>query len=471
MSSTNLIKNITMKNIYLLITMSFLLLISCNQDEFLDKQPYDKIITENIITDFNTFEAAAKGVYENFQNVYYYGSYYMILSDLMSDNVKNNNYSVFADIDKYQTTVEDRYAQRTWDKIAAQIAQCSIVIRQAEEFDFGFEQEDATKLIGQLYVVRSLAYFDMQRLFAQPYNFTADASHLGVPIIDEEMVGIEIISPARSTTAEVYTKIINDIEKGIEIIGDDTSSIYFINKNSAKALLARINLYMENWEAANNFATEVINGSYDLVSNTDYVSSWADDFTSESIFSIVNTDTDNTGFSSMTYYYGRPRYYATDDLFNSLDVDDVRKNLITANKVLKYPAYTTRDNNIPVIRLSEMYLIQAEALSEMGGANEDAAKTAINKILLRSNPAATPYTETGDALKNVIEVERRKELMFEGHRLFDLTRKKKSFTKYSTSVGLPIDVPYPNNLTILPIPQTEVDANENISEDQQNAGY
>ncbi|KRO86374.1 MAG: hypothetical protein ABR90_06420 [Cryomorphaceae bacterium BACL29 MAG-121220-bin8] len=61
--------------------------------------------------------------------------------------------------------------------------------------------------------------------------------------------------------------------------------------------------------------------------------------------------------------------------------------------------------------------------------------------------------------------------MFEGHRLFDLTRKKKSFTKYSTSSLVPITVSYPNNYTILPIPQAEIDANTSISQSDQNTGY
>ena len=458
-----------MKYIYLLTLVSFLSLVSCNQDEFLDKDPYDKVLTENLITDFNTFDAAAKDVYNIFQDTYYYNSYFVMLSDLMSDNVKGTGYSVFSDIDKYETLADDSYAQRTWDKMTNVITQTSIVIRQAESFDFGTDQEEATKLIGQLYVARALAYFDMQRLYAQPYNFTSDASHLGVPLVDESQVGIELISPARSTTAQVYAKVVSDIEMGISIIGDDTSSVYFLNKNSAKALLARVYLYMENWDQANTLATEVIGGGYTLVSNANYINSWADDTTSESIFSIVSAETDNSSFHSLPYYYGRPRFLATNDLFDVIDVNDVRKGLITANKVSKYPAFATRDNNTPVIRLSEMYLIQAEALAEMD-MDED-ARGPLNEILLRANPLASPYSESGDALKDVIQEEKRKELMFEGHRLFDLTRKKKSFTKYSTSVGTPITVNYPSDLTILPIPQSEIDANDNISDAQQNAGY
>ena len=164
-----------MKKIYIVLTLTFLSLTSCNQDDFLDKDPYDRVLTENLITDLTSFNAAAKGVYDIFQDTYYYNSYYLMLADLMSDNVKNNNFSVFSAIDRYQTEANDIYAQRTWAKISYAIAQTSIVIRQAEIFNFGADQEKATELIGQLYAARALAYFDMQRLFAQPYNFTADA--------------------------------------------------------------------------------------------------------------------------------------------------------------------------------------------------------------------------------------------------------------------------------------------------------
>ncbi len=70
------------------------------------------------------------------------------------------------------------------------------------------------------------------------------------------------------------------------------SSIYNFNKTSAKALLARVHLYMENWAEANALATEVIGSGYSLVSNANYVASWTQATTTESIFSIVNTATD-----------------------------------------------------------------------------------------------------------------------------------------------------------------------------------
>ena len=461
-----------MKKIYLITLASFFTFLSCTKEEFLDKDPYNLLLSENVVTNIESLTSATYGAYNNFQNVYYNNSYVPILGDMMSDNV-NATWSLLGNIDKYApTNATDSYVKRVWDQIGKQIAHTSIVIREAEALDFGGDQTKANNLIGQLYVARSLAYFDMQKLFAQPYNFSSDASHLGATIVDENIIGNEIINPARAKTSVVYAKIITDIQKGITLIGDDTSSAYLLNKNSAKALLSRVYLYKEDWTNASTLASEVINsGKYSLVSNATYVASWAAETTTESIFSIKNTETDNGGTSAIPYLYGIPRFKATPDLVSAIDADDVRSNLIAANKALKYPAYSTRDNNTPLIRLSELYLIQAEALAELGGASEAAARTALNMILLRSNTAATAYTESGQALKDAIQHEKRKELMFEGHRLSDLTRKKKSFTKYSTSSLVPITVSYPNNYTILPIPQAEIDANTSISQSDQNTGY
>ena len=463
-----------MKKATLIIALSLFTFYSCNQDEFLAKEPYDKIITQNVILNFVTFNAAAKGVYDTFQDVVYYGGSTPLMADLMSDNARNNNFLTFTDIDAYQVNTLDANVKRVWDKIPKVIAQTSIVIRQAENFNFGVDRDRANRIIGELYIARALAYFDMQRFFAQPYNFTADASHMGVPLVNEQLVGNEILSPARSSTKQVYDKIVSDLENGISMTGDETPTGFYFNKNSAKALLARVYLYMGNWPEANKLATEVINsGKYTLLTNANYVTSWTLPTTTETIFSIVNTLTDNSGNSSVTNFYKSSRHLATADLYNALATNDVRKRLITVGtlRVTKFAAAANNDN-IPVIRLSEMFLIQAEALAEIGGtANETLALAALNRIRLRANPTAGNFTGTGNALKLEIENERRKELMFEGHRIFDLTRRKKTFTKFSTTLGTPIVITYPSNFTIFPIPQTEIDSNPNIPVNQQNPGY
>jgi hypothetical protein len=141
-----------------------------------------------------------------------------------------------------------------------------------------------------------------------------------------------------------------------------------------------------------------------------------------------------------------------------------------ANIVTKYSNVTTFDENIKVIRLAEMYLIRSEANAHL--VNEIPARADLNTIIGRSdtNPASqVGVTVTGSALISAIINERRKELAFEGHRLFDLIRNKLSFTK-TTRGGGTISITYPTNKTISPIPQTEMDANSGLS-GQQNPGY
>lgn len=87
-------------------------------------------------------------------------------------------------------------------------------------------------------------------------------------------------------------------------------------------------------------------------------------------------------------------------------------------------------------------------------------------IAVRADAGAKAVTATGDALKTIILDERRKELAFEGHRLFDLTRNKLSFTKYLSGRTIAIDKT--EKRIILPIPQSEMNANKNM---EQNDAY
>jgi len=76
---------------------------------------------------------------------------------------------------------------------------------------------------------------------------------------------------------------------------------------------------------------------------------------------------------------------------------------------------------------------------------------------------------TGDDLKKAILNERRKEFAFEGHRLFDLTRLKQTFIKTRRG-STTFTIVAPENRTIMPIPQRELDANPKMA-GQQNPGY
>ena len=160
------------------------------------------------------------------------------------------------------------------------------------------------------------------------------------------------------------------------------------------------------------------------------------------------------------------------------DPKDVRLGLLQTDSegkkrfINKYPgrAGAIAVNNIRVIRLSDVYLMAAEAALRKSSIDQTTADNCLNDIVKRANPNAPKVTATID----LILKERRKELVMEGHRLHDILRLGLSVTRtggdhFLNKVDL-VTVTWDDYRSIMPIPQAEIDANPNIR-DQQNPGY
>ncbi len=464
------------KNIYITIITLLFTLMAC--DDTLEQRLSDSVDVNEAITDINSLNLAANGSYSGFANSNHYNRSVLLIPEVLSDNAFINafdNTGRYLDYDNYAVNANDNFVDPMWNNITNIVANTSIIIRKANEITFPETvQEDANQYIGEMYALRALALHNFQLLFAQPYNFTTDASHLGVPIPDFELLGDggSIQEPSRNTTAEVYAQIINDLESAIELMRAE-SLPFRMDVYAAKALLARVYIHTENWTEARDLANDVIeNSGNQLLTNQDYISSWALDSNSETLFALVNNETDNSGTNSIGYFYlTYEDAFATDNFKNTLSDTDIRRELYPAdgsvNLVTKYPRVDIQDDNIQVIRLSEMYLIKAEAHAQL--TQEVEARNALDLIIQRADPMASPSAETGEALLDKILLERRKELAFEGFRLYDLTRYGKTFNKFRQDAD-PIMISAPENRTILPIPIDEINVNPNLA-GQQNPGY
>lgn len=135
------------------------------------------------------------------------------------------------------------------------------------------ESYEKDHLIGENLYLRAYNYFLLVNTFGQPYINTPN-ENLGVPI--KLTTSMEDF-PARHTVAEVYGQIIKDLEKSIELMtipegsSRDPKDNAYASKEVAEALLSRVYLYMENWEMAEKYATNVINsGRYKLLTGNDY---------------------------------------------------------------------------------------------------------------------------------------------------------------------------------------------------------
>jgi hypothetical protein len=189
----------------------------------------------------------------------------------------------------------------------------------------------------------------------------------------------------------------------------------------------------------------------------------------------------NLAFDALSYIYSQTGNYGdfvvTDELFLTFDAGDIRRDLYPLTPrpqsppgpsviaVEKYPSINGDRSDTKVLRLSEMYLIAAEASLP---ANEADAQMYVNFIRTRRN--APPITSTGAQLFEDILAERRRELAFEGDRYMDLQRLKRDIVRGPNYPASARNIPYSNHRRILPIPQSELDANPNIR-NQQNPGY
>jgi hypothetical protein len=336
-------------------------------------------------------------------------------------------------------------------------------------------QAEFNQLIGEAHAVRGLAYFDMVKMFAQHYTFTAEASHPGVPLVLESDV---TSLPSRATVAQIYGQVIADFNAAIGLMTMDRAGSAMITEEAVQALLSRVYLYMEDFANARAMADAVINsGNYSLLTGTAYVDQFVDGHSSEAIFEIENHDTDNRGSDCLGCMYtatGYGDYLPALDLLNLIDPADIRMQMFKADPLLtgiyccsrvnKWPTRTQTDN-VPVIRLSEIYLNRAEANARSG--SDAAAQADLNLIRQRGLATAPDVTLTGQALLDEILIERRIELGYEGHRIHDIMRHKLSVTRVDVT-GDVAQINYPCNFCILPIPFAELDANENIS---GNTGY
>lgn len=210
-------------------------------------------------------------------------------------------------------------------------------------------------------------------------------------------------------------------------------------------MLSRAYLYMGKNSEALQAAEEAIKGSeankYQLWNTEEYPTVWGTEASEanpgEILFEIVNTTTESPGNESMGYLTSPKGYQdmcITVSFYHHLleTPNDVRikllvnqdKKVMYLNKYQPQPGENIMDANIPIVRLSETYLNAAEAAVKNGDATK-AAKY-LKAIALRGNPDYTMPAKV--TLDDVLE-ERRKELIGEGHRMFDLLRNNLRVTR------------------------------------------
>jgi hypothetical protein len=336
--------------------------------------------------------------------------------------------------------------------------------------------------------IRAYTHFLLSEIYTQNYDYTADASHLGI-VYSKASLNEKLTYPERETVANTYAFIIDDITTALNLYSDTTlltgPSYSYFNRTSAKALLARVYLSKKDWKNAYDTANDIIvNSGVTLVNSDNYVAQWEqpDLPVSEILleFSIPRNE-DGATSSSLCAAYGYTNltsygpYAASEDLVNLYESNDIRKQLFLTKSIptivnlqtvpLNYN-FTKKFQNNPgyvAFRLSEQYLIRAEAA--IGLDNPDQAREDIN--IIRARAKASLLTDSNN-ISEALFLERRKEFCFEGHLFFDITRTKRDVSRNDGCISLVCSINYPSPKYVLPIPRSNISLNSNL---KQNESY
>lgn len=449
--------------------------ISCKKS-FLEKTPNDSLTPEQALKDEGSLTSAVSGAYSELRSVSLYGRDFPVIGDLMADNtyVEKKNSGRYLIQYNYTMAANDGIASEMWSAAYTGIMRANRVI------DANVTGANVASIKAEAYAIRALLYFKLVNIYAKPY--TDDPNALGVPLV---LHYDPYNLPARNKVSEVYQQIVSDLKTAFQNAPAFVNSSRF-SKYSIEALLAKVYLYMGDKTNAKTAAVDVINNSgFTLVAPSNYNAYWANPaYRTDKVETLFEIDADvinNNGFDDYAGIYenGYNDIYASSQLYNLYSATDVRKSVIIPGTtksgsagyiVDKFPNATNADrDNIKVIRLSEVYLIAAEA--SLPGNEADALKY-LNLLVAQRDPSFAGYTSSGTDLLNDIVTERRKELAFEGDRLYDLNRLKMSIERASNAAAIPapLSIPYPFDKRIAPIPQNEIQSNKNIA-GQQNPGY
>lgn len=459
-----------MKKYSKLIYLFLILTVGCKKH--LEIPPENILTEDQVVNNANSAEGLLASAY--FKTYTSTKSFYYLAPDVatgISDVLPTNT---FAQLWNGTATSTASIVQTLWNNHYNAINEANVLINLLPSATF--DNTLKTQFIAEAKSVRTLNYFTLLKFFGSG-DLTGNLSGPGVPL---QLINYKNYDPsqnsARSSCQDVYNQILKDLDEAALDLTDQTNVTPQVfrgraQKTTCYALASRVALYMRDYTKAVNYSTQALSNTnqYILAASPALVFPVTTATTNlalnaEIIFAFPVSYNTDVADMNQTYYYLKNSIWPDNAFLSTYATNDIRKGtsmIVTGNPAglatrfcpSKFANPSQRDN-LPVLRVAEIYLNKAEALVRSTNTVNAEAITLLNAIHQRAFPTGmkpTPFTVASFAsvadLISAILMERRWELAFEGHDSYDKIRTGQA----------------PNALLsnpdkwVLPIPRREID--------------
>lgn len=424
--------NNTMKKILSLVLLAGLGLSSCKK--WLD-QPPTGALREDLFNTASDAQETLNSCYDALANLY--DGRIQSISELLSDNlVQPNTNNDLRSVYARQTTFFNSTTNKVYQDLYTVIWRCNTLLDNIEVIP-DLSETDKNRLVAEARFLRGFCHWSAVKLWAQPYGYTAGNTHAGVPIRDQATAD----PLQRSTVKEVYDFVIDDLTFAHDNL-PELNSVY-ATRHAAAGVLANVYFLMNDFGNAVSYCNEVINsGQFSLISDFNRFPdiTYDNNTISESVFGTVSKlyllDSDTAQDRRCGTFVS---YYKKNNGVAELMLSEEFQTFINLNQADdRIDAWIESENNrgflikvtgsnlfsVPIIHLTELKLIRAEALGELGTDLATAIQD-LNDIRLRAyGPGSElPGSTTAEEIIASARTEYRIETIGEGKYVEQLRRR------------------------------------------------
>lgn len=471
-----------MKKIFKLLLpgLCLFLLSNCTQEDDLEITPPNQIDFKNFITDQHTAHQALNSVYAALNDVAFSNYSLQMVCDFPALSVSDNKADEFGrELDEYTWDAQNRALNNVWEALAEGIGRANVVINKIPELSENeIDLEQAERMVLEARFLRGYYYFMLKGLFDK------------VPLFEPNQTGNSTYSSNVGTDEEVWQLIINDLiaaEKLPANYGDVEK--FRATKGAANAMLGQVYLHRSGTGIANEWSLaakkfrQVINsGRYIMMENYAELFESTNANNYETVFAIY-PDQENAGLGSLgksgSYAPGTMLWFSNPSFEQLFDQNDSRKTMLfslnetgenSPNIFQKYGHEDLNQSPLYAIRLADVWLMYAEAINEID-VNDRSRLTGINLVRARAGLSPIKNNISQEKFREVLMLEREKELCLEQKSIFDYRRfgleKMQWITKKS---GAKLDIE--SKHLVYPIPQSVLDESKSSAVVwEQNPGY